>query len=98
MTALPNPVFGEVQLRKQIMIVNSFPCCIPPVIHTADIYYISQAFRGFKIVGYLQLIAGEPQLQISTIKTKYLAPSYFADITNFQKRSNMLRCWRYVRI
>jgi len=36
------------------MIVNSFPCCILPVIHTVDID-ISQAFRGFKIVGYLVL-------------------------------------------
>jgi hypothetical protein len=27
----------------------------------------------------LQLIADEPKLQISTIKTKYLASSYFSD-------------------
>jgi hypothetical protein len=41
MKALPNPVFGKVKLRKQIMIVNSFPCCILPVIHTVDIYYVT---------------------------------------------------------
>jgi hypothetical protein len=71
MTALPNPVFGEVQLRKQIMIVNSFPCCILPVIHTVDIYYLSQAFRGFKIVGYLQRIkvfSGPKNVVISSKK------------------------------
>jgi len=30
----------------------------------------------------IQLTADEPQLQISTIKTKYLAPSHFADNVN----------------
>jgi len=47
-----------------------------------DTWHISQAFYALKILPYLQLIADEPQLQISSIKTKYLMPSYFADIVN----------------
>jgi len=36
----------------------------------------------FKNTRELQLISTEPKLQISTLKTKYLATSHFADIVN----------------
>jgi hypothetical protein len=43
-------------------------------------------------VQILQLIANEPQLQISTTKTKYLAPFHFADIVNISVYINFENC------
>ena len=52
-----------------------------------DIQYQNQLSQTPNFCMLLQLIADEPQLQILTIKTKYLASLYFPDIVNKSGRT-----------
>jgi len=53
------------------------------------IWYIQEVFNPFLSLMYLQLIATESKMQISSVKTKYLAPFHFADTV---KISQLLEC------
>jgi hypothetical protein len=43
------------------------------------------------LFGYLQLIATEPKLQISTVKTKYLVSSFFEILINISQLLEALK-------